>query len=117
MLAFMQRPEMLARDFTYPLRGALALIEGLDPYEVIRPSGPPPYDWPFMYPLTAALVAVPFALLPMQLAGVLFVMCQRRRLRVRHVQGWTRSLLGTAQRAVLPVGGAGAVGTAAHRRA
>ena len=73
MLAFMQRPEMLARDFTYPLRGAQALLGGLDPYEVIRPSGPPPYDWPFMYPLTAALVAVPFALLPMQLAGVLFV--------------------------------------------
>ena len=73
MIAFMRRPEMLARDFTYPLRGALALIEGLDPYEVIRPSGPPPYDWPFMYPLTAALVAMPFALLPMQLAGVLFV--------------------------------------------
>jgi hypothetical protein len=75
MFAFMERPEMLARDFTYPLRGALALMEGQDPYEVIRPSGPPPYDWPFMYPLTAALVATPFALLPMQLAGVLFVMC------------------------------------------
>jgi hypothetical protein len=73
MLAFIQRPEMLARDFTYPLRGAQALLNGLDPYEAIQPSGPPPYDWPFMYPLTAALVAVPFAVLPMQLAGVLFV--------------------------------------------
>ena len=75
MFAFMKRPEMLARDFTYPLRGALALMDGQDPYVAIRPSGPPPYDWPFMYPLTAALVAMPFALLPMQLAGILFVFC------------------------------------------
>lgn len=75
LFAFMKRPEMLARDFTYPLRGALALIGGQDPYEVIRPSGPPPFDWPFMYPLTAALIATPFALLPMQVAGILFVFC------------------------------------------
>lgn len=72
-LAFQQRPDMLARDFTYPLRGALAVLDGQNPYEVIRPAGPPPYDYPFMYPLTAAIAAIPFALLPMQLAGVVFV--------------------------------------------
>ena len=71
-LAFLRRPEMLARDFTYPLRGAHALLAGGDPYRDIRPSGPPPFDMWFMYPLTAAMAALPFTAFSMQLGGALF---------------------------------------------
>ena len=71
-IAFGLVPDMLARDFTYPWRGARALLAGENPYQVIRPSGPPPYDMFFMYPLTAAVVAVPFALLPAAIGGALF---------------------------------------------
>lgn len=95
-LAFLQRPEMLARDFTYPWRGGAALLAGQNPYEVIRPTGPPPYDHPFMYPLTAAIVAAPFALLPVQLAGVLFVvlgMVGLVYLRTDRGLGWCWTLL------------------------
>src|SRR5690554_5523471 len=64
---------MLARDFTYPWRGARALLEGHNPYEFIRPTGPSPFDMWFMYPLTAALAVLPLAFAPVQLAGALFV--------------------------------------------
>src|SRR5215216_2116779 len=72
-LAFQKMPMMLARDFTFPWRGARALIEGNDPYVVIRPDGPSPFNMWFMYPLTAAMAAVPLAYLTVQVAGALFV--------------------------------------------
>lgn len=72
LLAFGLVPQMLARDFTYPWRGARALLAGQDPFEVIRPSGPAPFDMWFMYPLTAAMAVVPLAPLSAQLAGALF---------------------------------------------
>lgn len=71
-LAFQRYPEMLARDFTYPWRGARVILQGGNPYDVIRPIGPPPNDMWFMYPLTAALVALPLAGLSAQAAGALF---------------------------------------------
>jgi len=71
-LAFLRVPEMLARDFTYPWWGARALLDGQNPYEVIRPRGPAPYDMWFMYPLTAAMAVTPLALLPAPVAGILF---------------------------------------------
>lgn len=73
LLAFGKMPDMLARDFTYPWRGARALVEGQDPYQVIRPAGPSPFDMWFMYPLTASLAVLPLAFAPVQLAGALFV--------------------------------------------
>ena len=71
-LAFQRVPEMLARDFTYPWWGARALLAGQNPYDVIRPVGPPPNDMWFMYPLTAPLAVAPLAPLPAQVAGALF---------------------------------------------
>jgi len=71
-LAFQRVPEMIARDFTYPWWGARAVLEGQNPYDSIRPVGPPPNDLWFMYPLTAPLAVLPLAFLPAQVAGALF---------------------------------------------
>jgi hypothetical protein len=71
-IAFQRRPEMMARDFTYPWRAAIAILSGQNPYDVIRPSGTYPLESWFMYPFTAVLPAIPFAVLPVQLAGALF---------------------------------------------
>ena len=71
-IAFQIVPDMVARDFTYPWRGARALLAGQNPYDVIRPTGPPPDDHWFMYPLTAPLAVVPIAWLPAQVAGAIF---------------------------------------------
>lgn len=62
----------LAADFTWPWRAAGLLAEGQNPYTIIRPAGDYPYQTYFYYPLTAALAAAPFALLPPYLAGGLF---------------------------------------------
>src|SRR5262245_23101960 len=72
-IAFQKLPGMMARDFTYPWSGARALASGADPYQVIRPTGPPPADMYFMYPLTAAVAVLPLAAAPVALGGVLFV--------------------------------------------
>lgn len=71
-IAFHLVPDMVARDFTYPWRGARALLAGQNPYDVIRPVGPPPNDHWFMYPLTAPIAAMPLAWLPARLAGAIF---------------------------------------------
>ena len=71
-LAFQLVPEMIARDFTYPWWGARALLDGKNPYDAIRPTGPPPNDMWFMYPLTAPIAVLPFTFLPAQVAGALF---------------------------------------------
>lgn len=63
----------VGEDFTWPWRAARALLAGLDPYAVIRPVGPFPFDAYFKYPLPAALVAIPFAPLSGELAGALFI--------------------------------------------
>ncbi len=62
-----------ARDFTWPWRAARALLAGLDPYTVIRATGPYPFDAAFKYPLPAALIAVPFAALPPEVAAGVFI--------------------------------------------
>lgn len=62
----------LASDFMWPLRAATYVLAGENPYELIRPQGPYPFDAPFYYPLTAALVAIPFTSFPPYLAGALF---------------------------------------------
>lgn len=71
-VVFVGNPEFVAKDFTYPWRAARALLAGDDPYRVIRPSGPYPYESVFPYPLPAAVVAVPFALVPAMVGGALF---------------------------------------------
>jgi hypothetical protein len=66
-------PAFVAKDFTYPWRAARALLAGQDPYVVMQPTGPYPYDSRFPYPIAAALVAVPLAWLSAALAGAAFV--------------------------------------------
>jgi hypothetical protein len=62
-------------DFTWAWRGARMLLAGQNPYRdpSLAPGNPYPYDAPLFYPLPAVLFAVPFAPLPMELAGALFV--------------------------------------------
>jgi hypothetical protein len=66
-------PHHLAKDFSWPWRGARALLAGLDPYAVIRATGDYPFNVGLFYPLTAVVAAVPFAPLPPHLAGTFFI--------------------------------------------
>ena len=61
-----------ASDFTWYWRAGRALLAGQSPYRVIDAVGPYPYSEGFLYPLPAALVAVPFALLPLRAGMVAF---------------------------------------------
>lgn len=51
-----------ADDFTWHWLAARALIEGKNPYVVITVGGPYQLDAPYVYPLTTAMAAVPFAI-------------------------------------------------------
>ena len=66
-------PEHLAKDFSWPWRAARALLNGQNPYAVIRPTGPYPFNAGLFYPLPAAIIAVPFAGLPPAVAGAAFM--------------------------------------------
>jgi hypothetical protein len=66
-------PNHLAKDFSYPWRAARALLDGLDPYQVINATGPYPFNAGFFYPLPAALLSVPVAPLRPEIAGAIFV--------------------------------------------
>jgi hypothetical protein len=48
-------------------------MDGQNPYEVIRAVGDYPFNSGLLYPLPAALVAVPFSFLRPEVAGALFV--------------------------------------------
>lgn len=63
----------LAKDFSYPWRAARALLDGQNPYDVIRAVGEYPFNAPFLYPLPAAVIAMPLAPLSAELAGAIFV--------------------------------------------
>jgi len=65
-------PGHLAKDFTWPWRAARILLQGHDPYTVMQATGSYPFNTPFLYPLPAAVIALPFAPLPPALAGALF---------------------------------------------
>jgi len=66
-------PEHLAKDFSWPWRAARALLDGQNPYRVIRPTGPYPFNAAFFYPLPAGIAALPFALFKPSVAGAAFV--------------------------------------------
>jgi hypothetical protein len=66
-------PEHLAKDFSWPWRAARALLDGENPYRVIRPTGPYPFNAAFFYPLPAGIAALPFALFRPSVAGAAFV--------------------------------------------
>jgi hypothetical protein len=66
-------PAHLAKDFSYPWRAARALLDGQNPYDVIRAVGDYPFNAGLLYPLPAAVVATPFSFLRPEIAGALFV--------------------------------------------
>ena len=66
-------PSGLAKDFTWSWTAAGHLLAGRDPYHEMTASGVYPYNVPFYYPLPAALLAIPFAAIPVRFAGILFV--------------------------------------------
>ena len=71
--AMQSHPQHFAKDFSYPWRAARALLDGQNPYEVIRAVGAYPFNADFLYPLPAALVAMPFSFLRPEVAGALFI--------------------------------------------
>jgi len=64
---------IVAADFTWAWRGARLLVEGSDPYELIRPEGAYPYNDYLYYPLPALLVALPLIPFAGPFAGAIFV--------------------------------------------
>ena len=66
-------PGGLAKDFTWPWIAANHVLAGRDPYFEMRATGQYPFNVPFYYPLPAALLATPFAPLPVSIAGIAFV--------------------------------------------
>jgi hypothetical protein len=66
-------PSGLAKDFTLSWTAANHLLAGQDPYAEMRPTGVYPFNVPFYYPLPAAVLAAPFAPIPLRYAGIAFV--------------------------------------------
>jgi hypothetical protein len=62
-----------ADDFSWFWLGGRALLEGKDPYLVIKPGGAYDLNAPFLYPLTTAMSSVPFALFSPVWGATLFV--------------------------------------------
>lgn len=65
-------PSIIAYDVTWPWRAAQALLQHQNPYEVIRPTGPFPFDSGFKYPLPFAVLALPIAGLSPAMALAVF---------------------------------------------
>jgi len=61
-----------AADFTWWWRAGHALLTAQSPYRTIDATGPYPFREGFLYPLPAAVVSVPFALLDMPRGFVVF---------------------------------------------
>ena len=66
-------PQQLAKDFSWPWRAARILLQGHDPYQVMQPTGPYPFNVGLFYPLPAGLLAIPFAPFAPAVGGALFV--------------------------------------------
>ena len=60
-------------DFAQTWYAARALLAGQDPYRLIGPGRALEFDFEFRYPLPAAVVAIPFAPLPRDVASGLFI--------------------------------------------
>lgn len=63
-----------AGDFSWALHGAQRLLEGQNPYHdpALSPGNPYPYSDKLYYPLPALLLALPFTMLPNEIAAGLF---------------------------------------------
>lgn len=71
--ARLQSTGIVAGDYTWAWRGAQLLLAGENPYALIQPTGPYPYNDKLYYPLPALLIAVPTSPLPGPLAGAVFL--------------------------------------------
>jgi hypothetical protein len=60
-------------DFSQLWAGASALIRHQDPYAAVGPGTPLPWPWPLYYPAPALLVALPFTILPLYAARIVWV--------------------------------------------
>jgi hypothetical protein len=58
----------LESDFDQAWAAARFLLHGQDPYVLIGPEHPYAGQWPFLYPLTTGIAAMPFAALPLAAA-------------------------------------------------
>jgi len=61
------------RDFDQVWFAAHAMLHGQSPYQLIGPGKPFYWPWNFYYPMTAAVVGLPVAWLPMLAARLVFV--------------------------------------------
>lgn len=59
-------------DFDQLWHAARALAGGRDPYAVVGPGREFQWNWPLYYPISAVLLALPFAALPVAVARVAF---------------------------------------------
>jgi len=60
-------------DFGIIWFGARSLLNGIDPYPLVGPGRPYPWDWELYYPATSMVIAIPFAWLPEYIAAAAFV--------------------------------------------
>ena len=59
-------------DFAQSWAAARYLVRGLNPYDLIGPDKEFVWTFPYLYPLTGAIAALPFAWLPVELADLAF---------------------------------------------
>jgi hypothetical protein len=60
------------RDFGQVWFAARSIVHGVNPYPLVGPHLAYDWTWPLLYPLPAAVMAIPFAPLPLNVATVLF---------------------------------------------
>lgn len=61
-----------ASDFSVVWAGARGLVDAQNPYDMVGPGRPHPWAHTLLYPFTAVLVGVPFALMPLWAASATF---------------------------------------------
>ena len=71
--AIREQREPEPSDFSQPWLAGRLLLDGKNPYQEIGPNGPVRHQFPLIYPLPAAVVAMPFTRLPARTADVVFV--------------------------------------------
>jgi hypothetical protein len=72
VLAFGLTNPDFTSDFDQAWGGAVALLHGQNPYDVVGPGKQYPWSWPLYYPLPALLIVAPLGLLPVLAARVVF---------------------------------------------
>jgi hypothetical protein len=70
---YVLRPVYPHRDFDRSWLAARLVLDHQNPYALIGPGKAYPWQWPFFYPITAAIAMVPLAWLPLAVARLVFV--------------------------------------------